>query len=56
MNNTKTLAIVAVLTAATLVVGLTVSATSAAFAFKKGQDNRKMVTQSPSRQTNKKGQ
>jgi hypothetical protein len=41
MNNTKTLAIVAVLTAATLVVGLTVSATSAAFAFKKGQDNSK---------------
>jgi hypothetical protein len=41
MNNTRTLAIVAVLTAATLVVGLTVSATSAAFAFKKGQDNSK---------------
>ena len=41
MNNTKTLAIVAVLTAATLVVGLTVAATmtTSAFAWKKdGQD------------------
>ena len=41
MNNTKTLAIVAVLTAATLVVGVTFAATSAAFAFKRGQDNSK---------------
>jgi hypothetical protein len=43
MNNTKTLAIVAVLTAATLVVGVTfaATATSAAFAYKKGQDGRK---------------
>jgi hypothetical protein len=41
MNNTRTLAIVAVLTAATLVVGLTVAATmtTSAFAWKKdGQD------------------
>jgi hypothetical protein len=41
MNNTKTLAIVAVLTAATLVVGLTVATTmtTSAFAWKKdGQD------------------
>jgi hypothetical protein len=41
MNNTKTLAIVAVLTAATLVIGLTVAATmtTSAFAWKKdGQD------------------
>jgi hypothetical protein len=37
MNNTKTLAIVAILTAATLVVG-TVASTSAAFAFKKGHE------------------
>jgi hypothetical protein len=41
MNNTKSLAIVAVLTAATLVVGVTFAATSAAFAFKKGQDDSK---------------
>jgi hypothetical protein len=43
MNNTKTLAIVAVLTAATLVVGVTfaATATSVAFAYKKGQDGRK---------------
>jgi maltoporin len=44
MNNTKTLAIVAVLTAATLVVGVTFAATatpSVAFAYKKGQDGRK---------------
>jgi hypothetical protein len=41
MNNTKTLAIVAVLTAATLVVGVTFAATSAAFAFKRGQDDSK---------------
>ena len=41
MNNTRTLAIIAVLTAATLVVGLTVAATmtTSAFAWKKdGQD------------------
>jgi hypothetical protein len=43
MNNTKTIAIVAVLTAATLVVGVTfaATATSVAFAYKKGQDGRK---------------
>jgi hypothetical protein len=38
MNNTRTLAIVAILTAATLVVGVTFAATSAAFAFKKGHE------------------
>ena len=38
MNNTRTLAIVAVLTAATLVVGVTLAATTtpSAFAYKKG--------------------
>jgi hypothetical protein len=41
MNNTRTLAIVAILTAATLVVGVTFAATSAAFAYKKGGDDRK---------------
>jgi hypothetical protein len=41
MNNTKSLAIVAMLTAATLVVGVTFAATSAAFAFKRGQDDSK---------------
>jgi hypothetical protein len=41
MNNTKSLAIVAILAAATLVVGVTFAATSAAFAFKKGQDDSK---------------
>jgi hypothetical protein len=40
MTNTKTLAIVAVLTAATLVVGVTfaAAATPSAFAYKKGGD------------------
>jgi uncharacterized membrane protein YgcG len=42
MNNTRTLAIVAVLTAATLVVGLTSSAATAAFA--KGDDNGNTIT------------
>ena len=41
MNNTRTLAIVAILTAATLVVGVTFAATLAAFAYKKGGDDRK---------------
>jgi hypothetical protein len=41
MNNTKTLAIVAVLTAATLVVGATFAASSTAFAFKKGNEGSK---------------
>ena len=43
MTNTRTLAIVAVLTAATLVVGVTVAATSAhsAFAFKKRGDKER---------------
>jgi hypothetical protein len=41
MNNTKTLAIVAVLTAATLVVGVTFAATATAFAFKKGNEGSK---------------
>jgi hypothetical protein len=42
MNNTRTLAIVAVLTAATLVVGGTFAATSAFAYVKKGpQDNKK---------------
>jgi hypothetical protein len=40
MNNTRTLAIVAVLTAATLVVGLTVAATHSAYAAY-GKDNKK---------------
>jgi hypothetical protein len=44
MNNTKTLAIVAVLTAATLVVGLTVAATMTppAFAWKKERQDKYM--------------
>jgi hypothetical protein len=46
MNNTKTLAIVAVLTAATLVVGVTFAATTthSAFAYKKdnGKDRKDM--------------
>ena len=42
MSNTKILAIVAVLTAATLVVGVTFAATSAhsAFAYKRGDKER----------------
>ena len=43
MNNTKTLAIVAVLTAATLVIGVTFAATTtpSAFAAKKGAQDKK---------------
>jgi hypothetical protein len=42
MNNTRTLAIAAIFMAATLVVGVsTIAATSAAFAYKKGGDDRK---------------
>ena len=43
MNNTKTLAIVAVLTAATLVVGVTFAATATqtAFAYKRGGDKER---------------
>jgi hypothetical protein len=40
MNNTKTLAIVAVLTAATLVVGVTVAATTTPSAFAGGHKER----------------
>ena len=67
MNNTKTLAIVAVLTAATLVVGVTFAGQQqhqVAFAYKKRQGwlektrgeimEMKMVTQLPSRQRSKK--
>jgi hypothetical protein len=52
MNNTKTLAILAVLTAATLVIGVTFAATPSAFAAKKkdsysstdpGNDNQTRV-------------
>jgi hypothetical protein len=48
MNNTRTLAIVAVLTAATLVIGLTLAATPSAFADKKkdnGNDRKTLASQ-----------
>jgi hypothetical protein len=41
MNNTRTLAIVAVLTAATLVVGVTFAATHSAFAYFPKKDDKK---------------
>jgi hypothetical protein len=41
MNNTRTLAIVAVLTAATLVVGVTFAATHSAFAYFPKKDDKR---------------
>jgi hypothetical protein len=41
MNNTRTLAIVAVLTAATLVVGVTFAATHSAFAYLPQKDDKR---------------